>query len=323
GSADRRFEVRRLDAAGVTASDLVLGGAAGALPVRAVAYAGDALAGLVELYGRRAEDLEQVTVTAHLESASTRADLGEVRARDNGSVSREARITLPLEGVAPGDYVVRAVVREGGETIAELAREVRVLPGSAPPALSSVAGAPTVAQHAESEIARVTPADVLDGEIARRYVRELSEAARGSALQGAASQAARGTWTAVEPALGSEPSDGNRTWFALRGLARYAAGRFDLATADVQIAAGDPPAALPSFILGWIHASAGERRDAIGAWRAAAHADPTLVPAHLAIADAYVRAAEPALAIQALKAGLRALPGSPELRERLAALEGR
>lgn len=61
GSADRRFEVRRLDAPGVTASDLVLGGASGSLPVRAVAYAGEALAGLVELYGRRAADLEQMT----------------------------------------------------------------------------------------------------------------------------------------------------------------------------------------------------------------------------------------------------------------------
>jgi tetratricopeptide (TPR) repeat protein len=224
-------------------------------------------------------------------------------------VSREAQIVLPLEGVEPGDYVVRAVVREGEETIAELVREVRILPGTAP--------APTL-EHLSTPI---TPADVLGGAIARRYVSELVDGARGSPVHEAAERAARGAWTVVEPALGAEPSDGNRTWFALRGLARYAGGRFDLAAADLRVAAGEPPSALPSFLLGWVHAAAGEQREAINAWRAAAFADPTLVPAHLAIADAYVRAAEPALAIQALKTGLRALPGSPELRERLAALE--
>ncbi len=329
GSADRRFDVRRLDRPGVTASDLVLGGAAGSLPVRAVAYAGDALAGLVELYGRRAQDLETVTVTAQLESASARADLGEVRARGNGSVSREARIALPLAGVVPGDYVVRATVREGTETIAELAREVRVLPGSAPDSTGPEGTtAPTISTMP------IAPADVLGGEIARRYVRELIEAARGTAMQEAAGHAARGAWTAVENALGSQSAPAasgagtarqscGSPYYGLRGLARFSGGRFDVAGDDLRLAAGDPPCALPSFILGWVHAAAGERRDAINAWRAAAFADPTLVPAHLAIADAYVRAAEPALAIQALKAGLRALPGSPELRERLAALESR
>jgi VWFA-related protein len=330
GTADRRFDVRRLDTPGVAASDLVLGGAAGSLPVRAVAYTGDALAGLVELYGRRAQDLETVTVTAQLESASTRADLGEVRTRRNGSVSREARIALPLGGVVPGDYVVRATVREGGETIAELAREVRVLPGSAPDSPTD----PGATKAATLSTMTIAPADVLGGEIARRYVRELIETARGTGLEEAAGHAARGAWTSVETALGSQPApvvstrgatrqSGGSPYYGLRGLARFSSGRLDVAVDDLRLAAGDPPCALPSFILGWVHSAAGERRDAINAWRAAAFADPTLVPAHLAIAEAYVRAAEPELAIQALKAGLRALPGSPELRERLAALESR
>jgi VWFA-related protein len=328
GSADRRFDVRRLDGASVTASDLVLGGATGSLPVRAVAHAGDALAGVVELYGRRAEDLEGVTVTAQLETASARADLGQVRTRDNGLVSREARIALPLAGVVPGDYVVRAIVRERGETVAQLAREVRVLPGSsaAPPGAPEGTAARTVLTMP------IAPGDVLGGEIARRYVRELIEAARGSTMQVAAGHAVRGAWTEVETALGPQPHpDVEATtprscgspYYGFRGLARFSAGRLDTAAHDLQLAAGDPPCALPSFILGWVHATAGEQREAISAWRAAAFADPTLVPAHLAIADAYVRAAEPALAIQALRTGLRALPESPELRERLAALEAR
>jgi VWFA-related protein len=324
GSADRRFDVRRLDRAGVTTSDLILGGATGSLPVRAVAYAGDALAGLVELYGRRAEDLEAVTVTAKLENATAGAELAAVRARGDGSVSREARIALPLTGVTPGDYIVRAVVREGNETIAELAREVRIFPDSAPASPSA-----TEETAAEATVTMpIAPEDVLGGEIARRYVRELIEAARGTAVQAAAGHAARGDWKAVEPALGNPPEavdppaqSCGSPYFGLRGLSRFASGSFAAAAEDLELAVGNRPCPLPSFILGWVHAAAGERREAINAWRAAAFADPTLVPAHLAIADAYVRAAEPALAIQALKAGLRALPGSAELRERLAMLE--
>ena len=49
--------------------------------------------------------------------------------------------------------------------------------------------------------------------------------------------------------------------------------------------------------------------------------DPQLVPAHLALADAFVRLSRPALAAQVLRAGLTALPGSPELLDRLLRLE--
>ena len=59
------------------------------------------------------------------------------------------------------------------------------------------------------------------------------------------------------------------------------------------------------------------------AWRRAAFLDPTIVPAHLALADAYVRLAQPALAVQAVRAGLAALPQSPELLDKLSRLERR
>jgi hypothetical protein len=46
-----------------------------------------------------------------------------------------------------------------------------------------------------------------------------------------------------------------------------------------------------------------------------------MVPAHLALAEAYLQMSERALAIQALRAGLLSLPDSPELLARLAAIE--
>ena len=78
-----------------------------------------------------------------------------------------------------------------------------------------------------------------------------------------------------------------------------------------------------AFVLGWAHEATGDVRHAIGAWRAAALIDPKMVPAHLAIADAYLRIAEPALAEQAIRTGLAALPASPELQAKLAQIQGR
>ena len=46
------------------------------------------------------------------------------------------------------------------------------------------------------------------------------------------------------------------------------------------------------------------------------------MPPYLALVDMYVRLGHADLALQVVKSGLRALPGSPELLDRLARLEG-
>jgi tetratricopeptide (TPR) repeat protein len=79
--------------------------------------------------------------------------------------------------------------------------------------------------------------------------------------------------------------------------------------------------ALTAFFLGWAHEGAGDSRAALSAWRSAAYLDPSLVSAHLALADGYLRLSQPELAMQALKAGLAALPSSPELQTRLQQIE--
>jgi predicted Zn-dependent protease len=76
-----------------------------------------------------------------------------------------------------------------------------------------------------------------------------------------------------------------------------------------------------AFLLGWAHSASGNEIAAITAWRAATVATPSLVPAYLAIADAYVHQAQPALALQVLRAGLTAVPKSVELQSRLAEVE--
>ena len=78
---------------------------------------------------------------------------------------------------------------------------------------------------------------------------------------------------------------------------------------------------MTAFFLGWAQDGAGNSRAALSAWRTAAHLDPSLVSAHLALADGYLKVSEPALAVQALRAGLTALPSSIEIQSRLQQLE--
>jgi len=87
------------------------------------------------------------------------------------------------------------------------------------------------------------------------------------------------------------------------------------------VTALEPRDARLAFVLGWARRAAGDLRNAIGAWRNAAALDPRLIPAHLALADAYLQLDQPALAAQALRAGLTAVPDSAELKERLNRIE--
>ena len=108
---------------------------------------------------------------------------------------------------------------------------------------------------------------------------------------------------------------------AVQALDRLGASDYPAAIAGFDARLSSTPAdARAAFFLGWSYHGAGDERQAITAWRRAAFLDPRAVPAHLALADAYIRLGQPALAIQALRAGLSALPQSPELIDRLASL---
>jgi VWFA-related protein len=284
GSADRRFTVRALGGPAIESTDLILSSTRGELPVRPTTYVGDGLSGVLELYGRTADQLRDARVTVDLVPVgeataivSGSADLQEVRSLGDGA-SREARVDLPLPGVTPGTYVARARVAVGPDTVTEVLREVEIRRGERPAA--AVAGEVTV-----------DPRDIVTGAFARQYATALTEASSPAAAQ------------------------------ALRGLDRLAARDYAAAIAALQTALQASENGGTAFLLGWAFHLAGDDRQAISAWRRAAFVDPTIVPAHLALADLYVRLSQPSLAVQALRAGLAALPQSPELLDRLSRLE--
>ena len=83
GSADRRFEVRPMAAAAVSAGDIILGPPADRFPVRATAFTEDGLSGVVELYGAPAA-LEAAGVQLSLLSAADGGAAGRIRTRALG-----------------------------------------------------------------------------------------------------------------------------------------------------------------------------------------------------------------------------------------------
>ena len=287
GSADRKLDVRGLSGPDVTVGDVILGSATGSLPVRARAYAEDGLTGLIEAYGRAPEQLQSLSVTASIVPIGGAVPIASVRASLGETMSAGTGVIRRATFAVP-----LAAVPPG----AYLAR-VKVAAGSETVAdqtreLEVVAGARPAPVVAEPPAFR--PQDVLDGD----FVRSARAALRTSAAP-AAARATKG--------------------FELFAQADYGSAAAELAEA-LKL---DQTSAPVAFVLGWAYEEAGRRREAIGAWRAAATINPKMLPAHLALADGYVRMSERALAEQAIRAGLAALPGSPELLARLAQLEGK
>jgi hypothetical protein len=316
GSADRRLDVRPLGGPDVTASDLVIGSALGGLPARPVVYTDDGLTGMMEAYGRTPQQLEAVTARLELRRAddgaivtTAAAELRDTEQDAAGGVTRKATFVLPLERVAPGNYVAHAVVTSGGETVAERTRQVEVLTGAVPPMPASPS-APVV-----------PPIEIARGDLGRRFIGAIAQRAAGTPLAEPARQAAQGRWEEVDLALRRSPGGATAPSLALRGFTHFVRENYTEAAAALQQSLDAEPNALTAFFLGWAHDGAGNTRGAISAWRAAAHLEPALVSAHLALADGYLKISERALAIQALRSGLAALPDSAEIQTRLHQLE--
>ena len=323
GSADRRFTVRATGQRDLSASDLVVGRPGDVLPVRPRVYQDGVLVAGLEVYGKDAANLQDVRVTLRLEPAGQPETTGssvvdgtfEPPRETTSGPARAARFELPVGALSPGTYVARAVVRSGDDTVAEVAREVDVLPGPPPPdATASTAPAPV----AVDDDAR----NVLTGEVARDLLAAVAATSPDQSAADALSLALNGNWELAAGKTRTLEQNAPFVFSVFTGFARFAARDYAGAAALLQRAMTiEPRDARVPFVLGWAHRAAGDLRSAIGSWRNAATIDPKLIPAHLALADAYLQLDQHALAVQALRAGLNAVPESPELRDRLIRIE--
>ena len=282
GSADRRIQVRDVAGPAVAASDLVLASADGGLPVRAVAYAADGLHGGVEVYGRTPEQLANVRVRVSLQP-------------ENGGPTKTVDATLADTESVSGGTMRKAAFALPLTDVASGAYVARA----------------TVAEGNE-EVATVSrQLDVREG---AAPVAAPAAVDPRNAAQGPIFARAKGEWVTAAPPLAVH---------ATKGFDLFSHGDYASAASELQQAFdSSQKSAATAFVLGWAWEGAGDDVKAIGAWRAAAAADPSLVPAHLALADAYLRLRKPSLAVQALRAGLDALPNSIELKTKLGQITG-
>ena len=287
GSADRKLDVRGLSGPDVTVGDVILGSVTGSLPVRARAFTQDGLTGLLETYARSPEQLQSLTVTATIVPVGVEQPVATVRASVGESMSTGTGVTRRATFAVPLTTVSPGAYQA----------RVKVTAGSETVAdltreLEVVAGSMPAPTPIEQPSFR--PDDVLNGD----FVRAARAALRAS----------------VTPAAVR----------ATKGFELFAQEDYGSAAAELSEALKlDQTSAATAFVLGWAYEEAGRHREAIGAWRAAATIDPKMLPAHLALADGYLRMSERALAEQAIRAGLTAIPGSPELQAKLTQIQGK
>lgn len=320
GSADRRLDVRPLDTPDVAVSDLILASSHTAIPVRAVAHREDGVIGLLEAYARTAGQLQTVALTVTVRTVDGTRALSSYSAplpppvSDARGFQIRAPFVVPITDVEPGTYQVFASLQNGATVLAERTRFVDVVDGTAGTTTTRLAAEPAPP---------AAPRDIVDGQLGQTWIADLLQRARGTAFATAAEDAARGQWERAEAAVMSAEADSQVVAQSLRGLAQFVREDFAGAVSAWTAAqALDPEHALTAFFLGWAHERAGDTRAALTAWRGAAYLDPQMVSAHLALAEGYLKLQQPALARQALRAGLDAMPDSTELRQRLFQIEG-
>jgi tetratricopeptide (TPR) repeat protein len=223
----------------------------------------------------------------------------------SAGATRSATAVLPLDSIAPGHYVARLIVRAGTDEAEPLTREVDVLAG-VPPAAAVFTREPPV------------PAAVLGGVVARECLQRLAAVPGLRGSSSALGLALSGRWNEVDAALATISGAARPELHLLKGFALFALGNYAKSIDELSsVLETDPKNPPVAFVLGWVYAAGGRDRDAIGSWRNATVLDPALVPAYLALADAYLRLSQPPLAVQVLTAGLVARPASPELQDKL------
>ena len=192
---------------------------------------------------------------------------------------RVVSAVLPVEALPPGQYVARAIIMRGDQTIGQLSRPLQVAEVSAaraPAVLSAMLTSPVPFQRdgvLRSDVIKYFM-DVLDQ--GRPALKVTTAQVRGGRFDGAARQAFDG---------------GDQLAAAfLRGLELFAKG--DLNQSATQFVAAlrmEPDFAPASFYLGACYAAAGRDRDAMTAWRRALAGGLKTPVAYAALADAAVR----------------------------------
>ncbi len=257
-----------------------------------------------------------------------------------GALSRDQQGSILAHGVAdmrvlpPGEYIARAKLRAGNETIGELRRPFVVTGGPVSSAeITTTAGTTGVRRAAPPPLSarsvgavqpfapdHVLAPQVLDGflqQVAARpdasspMIKELVTRARTS---GVAELYVSDTLAAESPVAAF-----------LRGLSLFSQKKFDSAANAFRSAMRGSPDFYPAMVyLGACYAAGGKDKEAAGAWRTALIKEGDTIALYKLLADALLRQGNGDLALDTVERARAKWPGDEDINRRyvVAALLG-
>jgi VWFA-related protein len=302
GSVEHRLEAAITVAGALEVADLLLAPAnvGTATSVRVLADPTvelEPFGAYLEIYPRSADAARQTSVVVEVAEHDDAPAIGAVKAqlgetRDKGRYVAQA--ILPLALVPPGEYVARAVVTIGGETVVQ-ARPFRL--SRAVPA-GDMFRAELVARVGSFTSAQVVTPSLLGPAIAS--ARALSDPAPGEETSRVAVEVSEGRLEALDRF--TPGSDASLLAVFLKGLAHYQSGKYEDAAREYRASIRLSSEFLPGiFYLGACYASGGRGREAVGAWQTSLIGDDSRPEVFELLADGFLRLGDTDAAIGAIE----------------------
>jgi len=334
GSVEHAFHAALTPVGPIHAADLVLSDERAGSAIARPAVSGELTSGMisayVELYSAAADALENTTVIFEvapneqaraLDGAAGKAQLSSA-ARSN---RRAIEGSLPTTLLAPGDYIIRAVVTADGNRIGQIARPFRVGKVSAevvrPAAtigLRRSSGKPVVVPFT-SRPERFDRASVLTPQVVGFFMDRLNLPERGESNAAPAVEHARaGRFEDAIQALTSR--SGTVPSAFLSGLALYSRGELEQAAARFREALRMDSEFFPAaFYLGSCYAAGGRDQDAVGAWQLSLVTESDALFIYTLLGDALLRLRETDQALAILHEAASGWPDDEQVQVRLGA----
>jgi tetratricopeptide (TPR) repeat protein len=334
GSVEHAFHAALTPVGPLHAADLVLAaeraGSATDRPVVSSELTSGIIRPYLELYSAAADALENTTVIFEvapneqaraLDGAAGRAQPSPA----SGSNRRAIEGTLPTTLLAPGEYIIRAVVTADGSRIGQIARPFRVGKATA----EVVTPAATIGLRRSSSKPVVVPftsrperferASVLTPQVVGFFMDRLNLPERGESNAAPAVEHARaGRFDDAIQALTSRSGTVPSTF--LSGLALYARGELEQAAARFREALRMDSEFFPAaFYLGSCYAAGGRDQDAVGAWQLSLVTESDALFIYTLLGDALLRLHEPDQALAILHEAASAWPDDEQVQVRLGA----
>jgi VWFA-related protein len=320
GSVEHTFRAQLTPAGAFKTGELLLaetGADSGgeAEPVVSADYTSGTIHTLLELYGGSPDDFNGTSVTFELAEREDSRPIESVRGlvvpSAPGATARAIQASIPIGLLPPGDYVARAVVTSGGQTVGMASRPFRVARAVVTDARAGRAPLILPARLDKFDRQAVLSPDVVGFFLDRMKARQAR--ASGAALD----HARNGRFDVLLGAAAPGENDALASAF-LAGLALYARGDLVAAMGQFREALKADSEFFPAaFYLGACYAAGGRNREAAHAWQTSLVTESDAPFVYPLIADAMHRDRNPAGAAAILREAAERWPSNETLQVRL------